>query len=200
MTGAEALHLPGVSIPAYAVVSPFPIVAVVGVIRPRLVVARSVLESCTPEELQAILAHEQHHLDRRDNASRVWFAAAPDLLAWLPISRRMSAAWQEASEEAADDAAARLGETGRVALAQALIRVARLAPARQHVQELPVSALYRGEDLDRRIRRLLSPPAISADDSSLWQQRIAVITVVVGCAMTLHFVHALFEAAVTFLP
>jgi bla regulator protein blaR1 len=200
MRNARAVALPDVSIPAFAVDSRFPIVAVVGVLRPRLVIARSVLEACTPEEIRAILAHEQYHLDQRDNVTRAWFAASPDPLAWLPLARRMNAAWQEASEEAADDAAARLGATGRVALAQALIRVARLAPARHDLEDLPVSALYRGEALDRRIRRLLAPPSPQPADASSRRELLALLAVAIGCAMTLHLVHGFFEAAVTFLP
>jgi hypothetical protein len=52
----EPIALEGISIPAVAVDADFPIVAVAGVVRPRLIIARSVLASCSHEELRAVLA------------------------------------------------------------------------------------------------------------------------------------------------
>src|SRR5262249_45354693 len=147
------------AVPAFVVNIGFPIVAVVGLFRPRLIVSRVVLDACGEAEMQAILAHEAWHLVRRDNIRRVLLSAAPDVLSWLPRAVRFSEEWQRASEEAADDAAARLGPAGRVHLAEALVRVARLAPASGHVLScpLPASALYRGESIERRVRRVLDP-------------------------------------------
>ena len=85
MATAEPLILPGATIPAFAVATPFPIVAVVGLFRPRLVIARSVLESCTPDELATIVAHEQAHVAHHDNLARALFLLAPDVVAWLPL-------------------------------------------------------------------------------------------------------------------
>ena len=87
--GARPVALDGISIPAFATASEFPIVAVVGVRRPKLIIARVVLDACSTEELRAILAHEQGHLDRRDNLRRLLMSVAPDVLAWLPASERL---------------------------------------------------------------------------------------------------------------
>jgi Zn-dependent protease with chaperone function len=106
---AEAVSLPGISAPAFAVTSEFPIVAVIGWRRPRLIIARAVLASCSPDELRAVLAHEQGHIDRRDNMRRLLLSIAPDVLAWLPSSERLFIDWRDAAEEAADDDAARSG-------------------------------------------------------------------------------------------
>jgi Zn-dependent protease with chaperone function len=118
----EPIALDGISIPSVAVDADFPIVAVAGVVRPQLIIARSVLASCSPEELRAVLAHEQGHIDRRDNLRRLCIASAPDVISWLPASGRMFAAWREATEEAADDAASQAGAEGRLRLASALSR------------------------------------------------------------------------------
>ena len=126
---AQPVTLAGISAPALVVDSDFPVVTVVGLRRPRLVIARSVLESCSDEELRAILAHEQGHIDRHDNLRRLLLSIAPDVLNWLPVSAKMFAAWRDAAEEAADDDAARTGADGRLRLASALVKVARLAPA-----------------------------------------------------------------------
>lgn len=146
------------SIPAIVVESTFPIVAVFGVFRRRLVIARSVLDQCPAEELAAVLAHEESHVRRGDNLRRVVMALAPDLLTLSRTARRIADEWHTATEEAADDAAARLGADGRATLAQALVRIARMAPEGDALQYLPTSALYRGENIEGRVRRLLAAP------------------------------------------
>ena len=200
MADAGVVTLDGLNIPTYAITSSFPIVALVGFFRPRMLVARSVLAACPEPELRAIIAHELGHLNRRDNLVRAVLALSPDVLAWLPLSHRLALAWHDAAEEAADDHAAILGEDGRLYLAEALIRVARLVPPGSSAVIVPASALYRGENLDQRVRRLLGPPAAAAVPlSAAW--RAAVTTAIVAsAALALHAIHELLEAAVTFLP
>ena len=103
--------LPRLAVPAYRIDTHFPVVAVVGVLRPILVVDATVLDACSPEELSAILAHEHGHLHRWDNLRRAVFAASPDLLAWTSIGPALRDAWREATEEAADDVAASTART-----------------------------------------------------------------------------------------
>jgi beta-lactamase regulating signal transducer with metallopeptidase domain len=200
MVDAESVVLESVEVPAYAVSSSFPIVALVGVVRPRLLVARSVLAACSPEQLRAIVAHERGHLLRRDNLSRAILAVSPDLLAWMPMATRLAAAWHDAAEEAADDHAAVLGDRGRLTLAEALLRVARLAPPGSPPIIVPASALYRGENLDRRVRRLLGPQTAVPPPASIWWRAAGTASVVATGALALHAIHELLEAAVTFLP
>jgi bla regulator protein blaR1 len=197
---AEVVTLPGARTRILAISSNFPIVAVVGLVRQRMIIARSVLDACSPDELRAILAHEQAHLDRHDNLRRAILTMAPDILSWLPISSRMLEAWHDACEGAADDASRRLGEHGRVLLAQALIRVARLASMSTSptVHDLPASALYRGEDLDVRIRRLLAPPSPPAAGRTT--SHYFAMLAVVGAMLGLGLIQDVLEAAVTFLP
>jgi hypothetical protein len=187
-------------VPAFLVTSAFPVVAVVGFWRPRLVIARSVLAACTADELHAILRHERHHLERRDNLRRAVLALAPDLLGLLPASRRWLRAWHEATEEAADDFARRSGDHGGVVLAQALLKVARLTPAGSAAASLPASALYRGENLERRVRRLLQP----ATEVSGGRRRISIAAVAAAASATgllgLERIHQLVETAVNTLP
>jgi Zn-dependent protease with chaperone function len=143
--------------------SAFPIVAIVGLVTPRLFVARSVLEACSAEELEAVLAHEEAHARQRDNLRRLALAGAPDLLGLWPAGRQLEGAWMRAAEFAADEAAADQWHRG-LHLASALVKVARLAttPSRP----LPASALYHDEPITERVQRLLDPPL--AMDSSRW--------------------------------
>jgi Zn-dependent protease with chaperone function len=203
---AEPLALSGISAPAFVVTTDFPIVAVIGWRAPRLLIARSVLASCSPDELQAILAHEQGHIDRRDNLRRLLLTITPDVLAWLPSSEQLFVEWREAAEEAADDDAARTGEEGRARLASALVKVARLAaPAPRQTRQaaqawMPASALYRGENLDRRVRRLLGAGEPSRRASCRWPRRMLAAVVALAALAVLETVHAVVETAIHLLP
>jgi len=195
----ETVRLPGITAPALVVASEFPVVAVIGWLRPTVIIARSVLDACTPEELRAILAHEQAHIDERDNLKRLALGHVPDPLTWTPLGRHIQAAWLQASEDAADDSVGRLGPEGRPLLAQALIRVARLVPPGARLT-VPLSALYCGEGLDRRIRRLLGPPSPPRPRQSPGRVRVAGVLLFASSVLALEAVHHTVEAAVAFLP
>jgi Zn-dependent protease with chaperone function len=198
---AEPIGLSGVSMPAFAVTSAFPIVAVVGFVRPTLIVARSVMSACTAGEMRAILAHEQGHVTRRDNLARAALAVLPDILGWLPASRRLAASWHQAAEDAADDCAASAGPHGRLTLASALIRVARIAPASAASATLPATALYRGDDIARRVRRLLDPLSPPATRRAPGLRRaLAAACLLAAGALAMERMHDLVEALVTLLP
>lgn len=198
---AEPIELSGISARAFAVDTEFPVVTVVGFRRPQLIIARSVLDSCSPEELRAILAHEQGHINRRDNLRRLLIAVAPDILQWLPVSARLSSEWREAAEDAADDDAARSGTDGSIRLAAALLKVARLAPGSEPPAPMPASALYRGESLERRVRRLLSArDTVPAPTARSWSMKLAVGLIVTGSLSVLENVHGLVEGLIHSLP
>ncbi|HET9371552.1 MAG TPA: hypothetical protein VFO19_14930 [Vicinamibacterales bacterium] len=199
---AERVQLEGLDAPAYLVETDFPIVAVVGFLRPRLVIARSVMNACPPEEIGAIVAHERAHMSRYDNLRRLAFHSWPDVLGLTGLDRDLRAAWHTATENSADDAADDAAEGGRVILAQALIRVARLTPAGPP-KPLPISALsalYRGENLDRRVRRLLAPRAIAAAPAPWWRVWSIGLSVAIIMGITLETIHQLVEVAVAYLP
>jgi hypothetical protein len=200
MATAEPITMPGIEIPTFAVTSAFPVVAVVGIFRLRLIVARSVLAACTPAQLLAIAAHERRHVRAHDNLRRAIIGAAPDVIAWLPLAARLRDAWNTAAEEAADDAAAEVGDEGRVELADALIRVARLGSTGALQPALPTSALYRGENLDRRVRRLLEPAPVAAAPRSTWHRRATIAAAAVVSVLVLEGVHVVIELGVRFLP
>jgi len=170
--GAAEIVLPGFPLPAFAIDEPFPLIAVVGVVRPRLYVARQVLERCTPGELAGIVAHETAHVSRRDNLKRLLLRACPDILAFSPMGARIERAWTEASERAADDnAAARTGS--RLDLAAALVKVARslVAPA---PTDGVLAAFCREEEITTRVRRLLHP-APERGGRGVAAQRVALV-------------------------
>ena len=152
-SGAVEVDLPGAPARAMAVDVGFPLVAVVGTFRPRLYIARQVLERCAEDEVAAIMAHEAGHVRRRDNLTRLLLRSCPDLLAFGRLASRTERAWTAACDRAADDDATRGG--GRLTLASALVKVARLA--RPLDPRIPAAAFCEGGDLAGRVRRLLDP-------------------------------------------
>jgi hypothetical protein len=149
----RAIEMAGAGLPVYAIASDFPLVAVLGAFRPRLFVSTSVLSACSASELSAIVEHERRHVSAFDNVVRLAMDAAPDALRLTRVPEALAGSWHQAAEHRADDAAGR-----RLDLASALVRVSRLAGAPPPVN-LPASALYRGEGIEERVKRLLGPAA-----------------------------------------
>lgn len=148
--------LPTRPLPVSVIEADFPVVAIVGLVSSRLFVARSVVEACSSDEFDVVLAHEHAHARQHDNLRRLAMLAAPDVLGLCAPGRRIEAAWMQAAEFAADESAA--GERDRALhLAAALVKVARLAT--RPADPLPASALYQGEPIVERVHRLLDPPA-----------------------------------------
>lgn len=139
-------------LPLFAIDEPFPTVAVVGVARPALFISERVLRECTTDEIEAMLRHETAHVTVRDNLKRFVIRACPDVLG---RESALDRAWSRAAEEAADAAAIAGRPATAVELAQALIRVARLAPACN--TPALASAFYLGGSIEARIRHLLAP-------------------------------------------
>lgn len=203
LSGARQLQVSWTT-PAFCIDAAFPIVAVVGVVRPLLFVARSVVESCSESELEAIIAHESAHLTSRDNIKRVVMRGASTVWAFLPGGRELVRAWTRAIEEAADERATSGCPERRLELASALARVARLATSPTPSADLPASALFTGP-VETRIRRLLTAPASSTDGpGSRGPGRVvmffgAMLTLVL-LVLSLPSVHAGIEFFVRRLP
>ncbi|MDQ6785590.1 MAG: M48 family metalloprotease [Acidobacteriota bacterium] len=128
MRHAEAIRISGVSIPVYRIRHSFPVVAVVGAIRPRMFVAEQIFASLDEREFQAAIAHEAGHLAARDNLKRTLMRGCRDLLV-LPFGNSLDRAWTENAESSADEYAARMGgNLTALNLAAALIKIARIVP------------------------------------------------------------------------
>lgn len=149
------LRLPQAPIPAFRLFHPFPVVAVVGVWRPRLFIADRLLQELTADELHAAIAHECGHLVARDNLKRCLMQACRDALWFVPGRTRLDQQWAAAAEEAADQYVARAGALQAINLASALIKVARLIPVGMRLT-MPAGALlvHDGDDVARRVRLL----------------------------------------------
>ncbi len=153
---AEPIRIKGVTVPAYRLDHPTPVLAVVGTLRPRLFIARQVMESLSHEEMEVALAHERGHLLARDTLKRALMLVCSDLLPIIGAGRTLERAWAEEAERAADEYAARSGADGALDLAAALIKIARLMPAGSKKVAPAGAFLLEGADegLAGRVRRL----------------------------------------------
>lgn len=126
---AEPTSLKNISIPAYRINHRFPVVAVVGAIRPRLFIANQVFDTLSDEEIQAVVTHELGHLAAHDYLKRIMLRACRDVLVIVPCGRSLDRAWDESVEAAADEHAARIrGASGALDLAEAMIKISRAVP------------------------------------------------------------------------
>jgi Zn-dependent protease with chaperone function len=160
---AEPVAGRGVAIPAYRIRHRFPVIAVVGILRPRLFIAAQVFETLSEGELAAALAHERRHVESRDNLKRALLRAGQDALLLAPFGRSLTRAWQHESELAADEFAASEGPTSALDLASAIIKISRLVPAGER-PVLPAGAHLLGAEDDGLSRRVLNLLRLAAPD------------------------------------
>ena len=125
---SERIEVDGVNVPVFCIRHPFPVIAVVGMIRPRMFVASQIFDSLSEDEFRAAIAHEYGHLNAHDNFKRAFLRVCRDMLI-LPLGRELDRAWTENTEAAADEYAASIGgDTMALDLASTLIKIARIAP------------------------------------------------------------------------
>lgn len=172
---AQEISLPGVRVRAFQIPHAFPIVAVVGILRPRLFVAEQVLLKLTPEELAATVAHEYGHLRARDNLKRGLLRACRDALL-IPVGNSVEKSWSAAAESAADEYAAEISADVALNLASALVKIARMVPVGARAQ-MPLAAFLVGEEsrgIKTRVRHLLD---IASRGRETNKARIEIATV-----------------------
>jgi hypothetical protein len=180
---------------AWAIHTPFPVVALAGVWRPQLFVARQVLSRCTIAELASIGAHEAAHAAAYDNLLRLLFELTPGARLLRRVAEPIERAWATASEEAADGAARE--STSAVDLASALAKVARLAECSRPASMF-VSTLIGGADLSTRVRRLLGATPARKRHGAAWIPAAVAGTtaVLIQIPSVSRAIHELFELLV----
>ena len=172
---SKEISLPGVRVRTFQIPHAFPIVAVVGILRPRLFVAEQVLHTLTPEELAATVAHEYGHLRARDNLRRGLLRACRDALL-IPVGNSVEKSWSAAAESAADEYAAGISADVALNLASALVKIARMVPVGVRAQ-MPLAAFLVGEEsrgIKARVRHLLD---IASRGRETNKARIKIATV-----------------------
>ncbi len=216
LASSTPVHLDEIAVPTFVLRHPFPIIAVVGAIRPRLFIADQVFASLSQQELAAAVAHEYGHLAAHDNFKRSVMRISRAALLLIPCGRSLDRAWSEASESAADEHAAQRSSLVALNLASALVRIAKMIPkGQQQIMPASVSAFLAGHEDTPRVRvRVTRLVELAATDprqliSSAPLVRLMpwiVLTVLVVTSITvesrpqvLAAVHAFVEEVVKFL-
>src|SRR5580700_1511271 len=148
-------RLPGQPSEAWIVDGAAPLVALGGIVHPRLIVSRGVLSALTAEQLAAAVRHERAHWTSRDNLKRLLILLTPGILPFSGGSRTLERGWRKFAEWAADDRAVAGSARRSFALAAALVRVARISAGPAAQAPLASMLLEEADQLAARVERLL---------------------------------------------
>jgi len=162
--GYETL-LHGESAKAVIVDKDAPLLALAGILRPRLIVSQAVLRSLSAGELELALQHENAHRISRDNLKRFFLLMAPTPIPLLSSVSSIEKGWTRFSEWAADDEAVRGDSHRALSLAAALLRVARMGTA-PRLSFLHTSLCADDQHLSARVERLLRIQPLPAKSQS----------------------------------
>jgi hypothetical protein len=147
-------HLPGAVSNAVIVKNAHPLLALAGIYRPRLIISDNVFRQLSAGQLAVALQHEDAHRGSRDNLKRLLLLLAPDAIPFFAGFSLLDQAWTKFSEWAADDEAVAGDSRRALALAEALLRIARMG-AGPRLTFLHTSLLAADVDLSARVERLL---------------------------------------------
>lgn len=148
-----------------------------GLGRPIVLLPRTLVEGCRPEELRLVLAHEVAHLKGRD----LTWSWLPLVGQWLfffhPLVWLAQREWRLAQEIAADAMAVRMTSSTARDYGQALMRVMRaLACARTRLAAVGIAESR--ETLGRRLLAMTYPTAMTRRSAALTGVVVTVLAVV----------------------
>ncbi|HWZ43765.1 MAG TPA: M56 family metallopeptidase [Candidatus Saccharimonadales bacterium] len=168
----ERIAAPEAGVPVYCVEGPGPLMAVIGILRPRIFVARRFVQALSVEEFSAALEHEMAHVRSGDNFKQLFLKITRPPRR-LNIFHIADAAWTNASEVAADESALARGASA-LDLSSALVKAGRVgasttlceAVAASHL--LPIAAQSAFEVRVTHLQELLEDtggpqPAVQAN-------------------------------------
>jgi BlaR1 peptidase M56 len=155
---------------------PEPLTAVVGAWRPRVLAADCVRAACSDEEFRQVIAHEAAHVSAHDNVKLLLQIISPDALTWMPAGTALTERWRAAAELEADARASGSDPRKRLALASALLKVARLSSSTER-RPLALSMPVAVDDVEGRVRELLAPLPMP--------QRRLPMRALMACALTI---------------
>jgi bla regulator protein blaR1 len=159
---------------------------VVGFLRPVLLLPEGILKKLTPPQLEAVLAHEQCHITRRDNLTSAFHMIVEAIFWFHPIVWWIGAKLVEERERACDEAVLKLGNEPQ-AYAEGILNVCK------SYLESPLRCVsgVTGADLKQRIRAILTDHI--ARDLSFGRK--AALAVAAMAALTVPILVGLFGAS-----
>lgn len=124
---------------------------VVGFLRPVLLLPEGILENLTPPQLEAVLAHEQCHVRRRDNLNATIHMLVEAVFWFYPVVWWIGAKLIEERERACDEAVLALGNQPEIYV-EGILNVCR------SYLESPLRCVsgVTGSDLKKRIRAIMA--------------------------------------------
>jgi uncharacterized protein (TIGR03435 family) len=124
---------------------------VVGFLRPVLLLPEGIAKSLTPPQLEAVLAHEQSHVRRRDNLTSAIHMIVEAVFWFHPLVWWIGAKLVEERERACDEAVLARGNEPKI-YAEGILNVCK------SYSESPLRCVsgVTGSDLKKRIRAILS--------------------------------------------
>jgi Zn-dependent protease with chaperone function len=137
-------------VPVLRIARTLPAMTAAGIVRPRVLLSSAAEFVLNRNELQTALNHEVAHVRRRDNLKKLGlrFVAFPGMSG-------LEAAWVEATEMAADDAAvANVGDA--LDLAAALIKLSRLGPVEARLDLTAALVHSPASSMNARVERLVA--------------------------------------------
>jgi len=182
----------------WVVESSAPVLGLAGIVRPRLVMSRGLVNALSEDQLAVAVRHERAHGVSRDNLKRLLILLAPDVFPFFRGFQTLERGWAKFTEWSADDRAVAGNSRRSLSLAGALVRVARMSPAARS-SPLVASLLADGGDLSARVDRLLSLPAAPRSKGMPLLAAGATVMLAVGLMVaalepaTFHSVHELLE-------
>ena len=148
--------------------------AVIGWLRPVILVPASALTGLTPQQLEVLLAHELAHVRRYDYLVNVVQCVIETLLFYHPAVWWVSRRVRDEREHCCDDLAVQLcGD--RQLYASALVDMERLRP---RTPRLALAATGGGGSLLNRVKRLMRPTAARSEFFPRWAAGVASVVAV----------------------
>jgi beta-lactamase regulating signal transducer with metallopeptidase domain/HEAT repeat protein len=148
--------------------------AVVGWLRPVVLMPVSLNTGLTPQQLQVLLAHELAHVRRNDYAVNLLQAVVETFLFYHPVVWWVSRRIREERENCCDDIAVMVCGDPR-AYAGTLVELEQLRSA-----DLELAAAATGGSLFKRVRRLLTPPTTHSESEPRWIAAMLVLGLIVA--------------------
>ncbi len=169
-------------VPVVRISQVVPALTAAGILKPRILMSGAAEFLLTEKELQTAVRHELAHVRRRDNLKKLLLR-----LVGFPGMAGLEAAWLEATELAADDAAVfNAGEA--LDLAAALIKLSRLAPSEVEVDLTAALVHSPAAVMNVRVERLIAwneeRRVPTRSGYSLWCVAGAALAMVAGFAVT----------------
>jgi hypothetical protein len=176
-----------------------PFLGIAGILRPKLIISRSVAAVLDQEQLAAAIQHERAHQSSADNLKRLLLLLAPDALPFVRGPAAVERAWLRFTEWAADDRAVSQDSACSLSLAEALVRVARLGAATRP-SPLVSHFVAASADISARVERLLNPSLNAHSGKSGRPAAVSAVLLLPAAVLivsqpgTLRSVHSLMES------